>query len=180
MTKRIVRWVVGFLIGLAVWMGLGPLYHPLVVFATARVFNVVEHPNVTSLESSGGSVIVNRSDFDRRSPKPQLNVADLTYNVVLVVALAIGAGTDKKRRELRIPAAILILFLLHVGALYAKILSIYALQLGAWSTANYGPVARNIWAISTHFYRFIGCHAFAFLIWWFVLGGASTLKRSNA
>lgn len=179
-TRQIVRWCGGLLLGLLVWLGLGNVYHPMVVFVTARVFRVAEHPNVTSLEPSGDSVIVHRTDFDRRSPRPQLSVSDLTFNVVLVVALAIGAGIDTRRREGRILGAILLLLLLHSGALYAKIMSIYALQLGAWSTANYGPIARNIWATTTHFYRFIGCHAAAFLIWWFVLGGSNLFRKSDA
>ncbi len=179
MTKKIVRWVVGLALGLAIWLGLGPVYHPVIVFTTGLVLNVVEHPNVTSLEPVGDSVLVNRSDFDRRSPKPQLSVSDLSFNIVLVVALAIGAGIDTRKRELRIPATILILILLHTGALYARIMSIYALQLGAWSTANYGPIARNIWATTTHFYRFVGCHAAAFLIWWWALGGETRFRKEK-
>ncbi len=171
MSKRVVRWAGGLLLGLAVWLVFGPVYHPMIALINARAFNLVEHPNVTSLEPSGDEVIVNRSDFDPGSPKPKVSVSDLTFNVVLVVALAIGAGTDVRHREVRVFAAIALLTVLHAVALFAKIMSIYALQLGPWSAANYGAVARNVWATTTHFYRFIGCHAFAFLIWWYVLGG---------
>lgn len=179
MPRKVLRWAGGLLLGLAVWLGLGPAYHPAVTLVTRLAFNLTEHPNVTSLEPSGDSVIVHRTDFDRRSPKPKLSVSDLTFNVVLVVALAIGAGVDARRRELRILVAIALLLVLHAGALYAKIMSIYALQLGPWSAANYGPIARNIWATTTHFYRFIGCHAAAFLIWWWVLGGAGLRGKTT-
>jgi len=178
-TKRILRWVGGLALGLLVWVGLGPVYHPLVDFVVARTFNIVEHPNITSLEQNGNDVLVNRADFDRRSPKPQLSVSDLTFNIVLVIALAVGAGMDKRKRELRISAAIAIMLLVHAGALYAKIMSIYALNLGPWSEANYGPFARNLWGISTHFYRFVGIHASAFLVWWYVLGGASVVRQAR-
>lgn len=180
MTKIVLRWIGGLVVGLTLWLGLGPAWHPFVMFATARIFNLVEHPNVTSLEPEGDSVIVHRTDFDPRSPKPKLSVPDLTFNIVLVAALAIGAGIAPRHRAPRIFAAILVLLLLHSAALFAKIMSIYALQLGPWSTANYGPFARNVWATTTHFYRFVGCHAAAFLIWWFVLGGASLRRKRDA
>lgn len=176
MTRKILRWVGGLALGLLVWIALGPIYHPIVDVVTGSAFKIVEHPNITSLEQDGNSVLVNRTDFDRRSPKPKLSVADLTFNIVLVVALAVGAGVDKRHRELRITAAVALMLLVHSGALYAKIMSIYALNLGPWSEANYGPFARNFWGITTHFYRFVGIHASAFLVWWWVLGGARVVR----
>lgn len=179
MSRTIARWAGGFVLGLVGWLVIGPVWHPMVMLVTARAFNLVEHPNVTSLEPEGDLVIVHRTDFDPRSPRPKLSVSDLTFNIVLVVALAVGAGIDDRRRAARIFSSIALMLALHAGALFAKIMSIYALQLGAWSSANYGPIARNIWATTTHFYRFVGCHAAAFLVWWYVLGGASVGRKAE-
>jgi hypothetical protein len=178
-SRTIARWAGGFVLGLVGWLAIGPAWHPMVMFVTARAFNLVEHPNVTSLEPEGDLVIVHRTDFDPRSPRPKLSVSDLTFNIVLLVALAVGAGVDDRHRAARIFSAIALMLALHAAALYAQIMSIYALQLGAWSTANYGPVARNIWATTTHFYRFVGCHAAAFLMWWYVLGGANVRRKAD-
>jgi hypothetical protein len=59
----------------------------------------------------------------------------------------------------------------HVVALVCAVESLYALSLGAWSAARYGPLARNFWATANHFYRIAGMFAIPFGLWWALARG---------
>jgi hypothetical protein len=69
----------------------------------------------------------------------------------------------------RLAAALGILGIIHVAAVVVAVKSVYALQLGAWSAAVYGPLSRNFWVGAFHFYRFVGVFAAPFLLWWLLL-----------
>jgi hypothetical protein len=165
--NQLLKGSVGFALGLVLWLAAGPAYHSIVATATQQVFRLAENPNVTQLQPSGNDVILNRTDFDSRSPRPQIPVRDLTFNVILLLTLLAAAGPPLRLRYGgRWITALFALFAVHVAALTAKVMTLYVLRLGAWSQANYGSVARNFWSGADHFYRFIGIYAAAFVIWW--------------
>lgn len=153
--------------GLALWLAAGPAYHSIVAIATEKVMHVAESPNVTQLQPSGNDAILNRADFDSRSPRPQIPIRDLTFNVILLLTLLAAAGPPLTLKQGgRWVVALFALFAVHVAALTAKVMTLYVLRLGAWSLANYGSFARNFWSGADHFYRFVGIYAAAFVIWW--------------
>ena len=78
-----------------------------------------------------------------------------------------GIFRDRAMRGLALSCCIL--FALHVAALVAAVESFDATQLGAWSTANYGAFARNVWGTASHFWRLAGCFAAPFLLWWVLI-----------
>lgn len=165
--NQLLKGAAGFALGLTLWLAAGPAYHSIVAIATEQVFQLAENPNVTQLQPSGNDAILNRADFDSRSPRPQIPIRDLTFNVILLLTLLAAAGPPLTLRHGgRWIAALFALFAVHVAALTAKVMTLYVLRLGAWSQANYGSFERNFWSGADHFYRFIGIYAAAFVIWW--------------
>ena len=133
-----------------------------------------ERPAATRLYAEGTRIVVDRADFPSSSDRPALPADDLTFDVILLLALAAatpGLFHDRAMKGLAI--SLVLLFVLHVGALVAAVQAFYATQLGAWSAGTYGPVARNFWATASHFWRLAGCFAAPFLLWWVFMRTAS-------
>lgn len=118
--------------------------------------------------------MIDRADFPSTSDRPSLPADDLTFDVILFLSLA--ATTPGLFRDRAVRGTILslaILFALHVLALVAGVEGLYATRLGEWSAAHYGALTRNLWATAAHFWRFVGCYAAAFLLWWFLVRPAT-------
>lgn len=134
-----------------------------------------EKAPATRLYAEGRRVVVDRVDFPSTSDRPALPADDLTFDVILLTTLAAttpGLFRDRAMRALAV--SMLVLFALHVAALVAAVHAFYATQMGAWSAGTYGPVARNVWATASHFWRLAGCFAAPFLLWWALIRPAGT------
>ncbi len=119
--------------------------------------------------------MIDRADFPSTSDRPSLPADDLTFDVILFLTLAATTrGLFRDRAVRGAVVSLAVLFALHVLALVAAVESFYATRLGAWSAAYYGAFARNVWATATHFWRFVGCYAAAFLLWWFLVRPSSS------
>jgi hypothetical protein len=161
------RMVTGFAVGLVVWLAFSGPYEKAVASTAGVLIRTFESPAVTSLSAAAGEVLVDRSDFPPASPRPGLPAADLHFNFVLLAALfAFVPRPLEPRRFLRFWLAAAGLWGIHVVALVFQVESIYATQLGAWSEAHYGSVARNFWAAGFHFYQIAGRFAAPFALWW--------------
>jgi len=166
-SRRILKGVVGFFVGLGVWIALSSSYNPLVAGAAEALLRLSENPSVTRLRPEESEIIVDRDDFPPRSARPGVPLQDLTFNVILLIALfASSRETFSTRNVVGFGLACGILYVTHVFGLIAAVKSIYAVKLGAWSEAAYGPISRNVWSGASHFYRLVGLYAFAFAIWW--------------
>ena len=128
-----------------------------------------ERPPVTRIrETSPSAFAVNRADFDPRSPRPTLAIRNLTINFVLLTMLfAASPRTFSDRNALGFAAASLALVPTHLFALVAKVMSIYALQLGPWSSMHYSSFEQNFWGGVSHAYTLVLIWGFAFAAWWF-------------
>lgn len=157
----------GFVIAVVIWATVSPLYDRAVAAGAEELMRLFENPKVTHLNANGTDVTVDRSDFDPRSPHPGLPVIDLTFNWVLLAALfSINPKPFSDRNMLRFGIASVIMYVTHIFALTAEVMSIYVLRLGAWSAAHYGAFARNFWGVANHSYRFVLMFAIAFALWW--------------
>lgn len=165
--KALLRALLGFGLGLAIWWGLTPAYTPAVTSVTNLAVRLTERPSVTRLASKDRDVIVNRTDFARKSGRPQIPLHDLTFNIILLTTLfALEPKLFSNRNVLGFLLALGILFVTHVLALLVSVKAIYALKLGPWSLANYGDFARNFYGAVEHFYRLVGMYAIAVAAWW--------------
>lgn len=161
------RAVAGFLLGLGLWAGFIGIYGTFVAAAAQPLLRAMERPPVTRLIADEETIVVNREDFPRNSPRPQIRIDELTFNVILLTVLfASNVPSLSNRNVGMFLVACLILTVTHVLAFVAAVESIYALRLGPWSAAHYGPVARNFWSAASHFYRIAGMFGIAFLLWW--------------
>jgi len=165
--RAVIRLLIGFAVGLALWFLFAPSYEQAVAPAAEILIRLGERPAVTRLEAPGGEFLVNRTDFPPGAPHPGLPAPDLHFNFVLLVAFfALDPHPFRGKRLGRLLLALLCLYVVHVVFLVFQVESVYATRLGAWSSAHYGTVARNFWAGGFHFYQIAGRFAAPFAIWW--------------
>lgn len=177
----VARVLPGFLAGLALWWMATPVYNSLLGGAAEGAIRVFERPRVTRLYADDRRLVIDRADFPSTSDRPSLPADDLTFDVILFLALAATAKGLFRDRVIRgIALSCGVLFLLHVLAVVASVEALYATQLGAWSAAHYGAFSRNVWATAAHFWRFVGCYAAAFLLWWFLVRPAGLVDAAPA
>ncbi|HEX5855556.1 MAG TPA: hypothetical protein VFZ57_08045 [Thermoanaerobaculia bacterium] len=160
----------GFAAGLAFWWGATPAYNRALAEFAEGAIRAFERPRATRLYAEDRRIVIDRADFPSTSGRPSLPADDLTFDVILFFALAATVPGLARDRALRgVVVSLLVLFLLHVLAVVANVESLYATHLGEWSAARYGAFVRNLWATAAHFWRFVGCYAAAFLLWWFLV-----------
>jgi len=165
--RTALRLAAGFSVGLALWFLFSAPYERAVAPAAELLVRLIERPAVTRLEAAGGEFLVNRTDFPPGSPHPGLPAADIHFNFVLLLALfALDRHFARGRHLARMLLALVVLWAVHVVALVFQVQSVYATNLGDWSAAHYGAVARNFWAGGFHFYQIAGRFAAPFAIWW--------------
>jgi hypothetical protein len=165
--RAALRGLAGFLLALAFWFGFSRPYERTVAGAAQAASNLFESPDVTRLHPGKGEILLDRRDFPPGSARPGLPAPDIHFNFVLLVALfAIDPRPLSGAHVARFVAAGAALWLVHVIAVVFQVHSVYATSLGAWSEANYGPVARNFWAAGWHFYLIAGRFAAPFALWW--------------
>lgn len=149
------------------WLLFAGPYHAAVAAPAQFLIRAFESPAVTNLRAQGSEVLVDRSDFPPASPRPGIPASDLDFNIAILTALFATAARPLSDRGIaKLLLACSILYLSHVAALVCGVESLYAFDLGEWSAAHYGPIARNIWATGSHFYRIAGIFAIPFGLWW--------------
>jgi hypothetical protein len=157
----------GFLLGMAFWWGLSSPYARLLASLSEPLIRMAERPPVTRLIAEGTELTIDRADFPRSSPRPELLLMDLTSNFILLTTLFAASRRPLSDRNVRgLLLASLVLVAVHVAAVFANVQSIYALRLGAWSARHYGAVARNFWGAAAHFYSLVGVFGAGFALWW--------------
>lgn len=160
--------LLGYLLGYAIWSIAHPAWELVLVEPAEVLVRIVESPEVTRLSAGEEKlVVVDRSDFPRRSARPTVDLGDITFNIMLLTALFATAPRPFSDRNLRgVLYAAIVLWAVHLFTLFASVQAIYALQLGAWSEARYGAIARNFWGGYRHFYVILGVFAFPIAAWW--------------
>jgi len=162
-----VRSALGFVVGALMWAGGAGAYHAVLAIPAQASIRAFERPSVTRLSAAGKEILVDREDFPESSPRPGVPASDLDFNIAILTALFAASPRPFRDRNLgRLLVAAMLLAGTHVVAVVFKVEAIYALDLGPWSRAHYGPVARNFWAAGAHFYRIAGIFAVPFVLWW--------------
>jgi hypothetical protein len=163
----LVKALAGFAAGLALWLAMSPEYPRLVARPATAIVRAIESPDATRLRPEGTLLVVDRSDFPTVSARPTIALNDLTFNVILLVALfAVSTPLLSGRNVAGLAAALAILYVTHILAVVLGVEATFALRLGRWSEVHYGPFARNAWGAAEHFYRLVGMYAIAFGAWW--------------
>lgn len=166
----------------AVWTLATPAYNRFLLVGGANLLHLSESPPVTVFyRNDAHFASLERRDFPpaRALVGPALRVTDIHFHLVLLGALFLAVpGVSWRRRAKNLGWAVLatVFFDLALVFLYAKYL--YATQLGAWSLAHYGPLARNGYGLARHLLDLPGKLALPFALWagfyLRLLGGAET------
>ena len=167
--RLVLKGFAGFVVGVALWAFLTPVYDRLIAASAEKVLRTFEKPPVTRLRPQDDNfTTVDREDFDRRSKqRPAMPIRDLTFNIALLTALfAASKRTFSDRNMGGFVLAAVLLAVTHVLGAVAEVMSIYVAKLGMWSTVNYTPFERNLWGVLNHFYRLVLMYAIAFALWW--------------
>jgi hypothetical protein len=170
--RLVVKALLGFVAGLAVWLLLSPQYDRLIARCAEATLRTFEKPPVTRLRPGEDQyVTVDRTDFGPGSQRPAIPLRDLTFNFLLLTALfATGKRPFSDRNIAGFLIACVLLGLTHIGAAITEVMSIYVAKLGLWSNVHYGSFARNFWGVANHFYRLVLMYAIAFALWWIFRG----------
>lgn len=169
--RNIVLWIVPVWL---VWMLLTPVYNRFLTRAAENVLLLTESPNVTDLLSQETHTAhIRRRDFPpSRGMVGTVRVTDLHFHLVLLGALFLAVpGVSWRQRLENLGWAALIAVFFHLLLLFFWVKFVYATQLGSWSAAHYGPVARNVYGLGKHLLDLPVKLALPFILWaWFYLG----------
>lgn len=158
----------GFVAGVIVWVLLSPLYDRMLASGAETIMRTFEKPKVTRLRPQADQfTTVDRADFDPRSKRPAISIRDLTFNVVLLIALFAASKRPYSDRNIGgFLIAAVMLALTHLLGVIVEVMSIYVAKLGMWSTVHYSDLERNVWGVANHAYRVVFMYAIAFALWW--------------
>lgn len=135
-----------------VWVLLTPFYNLFLVRGAEDLLRLTEHPAQTQLQLRDGRYLVlTRSDFGGRSWDWPGSLTDLHFNLLLLGALFLAVpGVPWRRRAAALGWALLIAVFFHILLLFCGVKSSLANQLGTWSAAHFGAVARNLYGLAWH------------------------------
>lgn len=167
MFRLLLRGLVGFALGFALWAGLTEPYNRLVAVSAEGVVRLFEVPNRTELRADGKQVVIYRSDVPAGSKRPGIPLHDLTFNVILLTVLfALDRRPFSNRNVGMYVVSLLILFPTHVFALIAWVQDLYASGFGGAISARYSDLEKSVWTNSILFYRVVGQFGIPLILRW--------------
>ena len=93
-------------------------------------------------------------------------LTDITFNVIVLMALYLALPRPQSRRQLeRLFMGVCVLYLTQALNLVFHVKTLYALGLGEWSHQHYSDFARNVFGFFRYFTDLPGRFSFPFLIW---------------
>jgi len=163
--RRIAQFIIGLAVGTLLWAWLAEPYDGLLARVTQPLVRIDARLRDADLVARGDhiDVVSDRGLF----PPVNIPAPQLTFNVILLVALFASNRRPFSDRNLRSFAiSLLIVLLLHPIGLLISVESTYATRVGAWSDAQYGSAASNAWLMGELFWRLAGMFGVAFGCWW--------------
>ncbi|MFN2240217.1 MAG: hypothetical protein ABR524_12585 [Thermoanaerobaculia bacterium] len=167
MSRLLLRGLIGFALGFALWFGLTEPYNRLVAFSAEKAVRLFENPDRTELRADGKQVVVYRSDVPVGSKRPGVPLHDLTFNVILLTVLfAIDPRPFSNRNVGMYLLSLLILFPTHVFALIAWVQDLYASGFGGEISERYSDLEKSVWTNAILFYRLVGQFGIPLILRW--------------
>jgi hypothetical protein len=136
-----------------VWALLTPLYNQFLVLGAQRLVRLTESPAQTRLALRDGEfAVATRADLGSRAVDIKRGrVTDVHFNVLLLATLFLAVpGVPPAERFGNFGVALICAAFFHLLLLAALVKFTYATQLGDYSTAHFGPVARNFYGLFAH------------------------------
>lgn len=178
MLWRAVRLAAGLAIGVAIWWTCGDAWNRALAFLAEPLMKLDHRIAQTSLVAVGHTIVV--QPLVTAVPMATIPADQLTFNVILLVALFASNRAPFSDRNMKAFAiALVVVLLLQPIGLFISIESTYALRQGAWSDQNYGQNAQQFWVNLEVFYRLIGMFGVVFAAWWLAQGEAATATTAS-
>jgi hypothetical protein len=152
--------------GVMLWLLLRPAADVAVAGVAQTLIRAFEHPRVTRLVVDDHRIQVHRSDFRSGSGIPTISLAEINFNLIVLLALYLALPRPFSRRQLeRLLMGLGVLYLTQTLNLVFHIKTLYATGLGEWSRQSYSDLARNVFGFGRYFTDLPGRFSFPFLIW---------------
>ena len=152
--------------GVMLWLLLRPAADVAVAGFAQTLIRAFEHPRVTRLVVDDHRIQVHRSDFRSGSGIPTISLAEINFNLIVLLALYLALPRPFSRRQLeRLLMGLGVLYLTQTLNLVFHIKTLYATGLGEWSRQSYSDLARNVFGFGRYFTDLPGRFSFPFLIW---------------
>jgi hypothetical protein len=133
-----------------------------------NLLRLTERPPVTRLLTDGPrDLVVTRTDFPPAAANVKgVRTADTHFNLILLVALFLAVpGVPPRERLRNLGWALLAAVCFHLLSLVFIVKATYATQLGDWSAAHHGALARNFWGLGRHLLDLPFKFALPVLLW---------------
>jgi hypothetical protein len=162
--RNVVLWLIPAWLA---WLLVSPFYDRFLAAAGQNLLHATESPNATRLLVDGLDIVITRSDFPpARANVAGLRATDLHFDLILLAALFLAVpGVAWRERLANLGWALLIAVLFHLLLLFLWVKSVYANQLGDWSAAHYGALARNVYGLGKHMLDLGFKFALPLLLW---------------
>jgi hypothetical protein len=183
LSPLLLRGSIGFLVGLAVWAGLSAPYTRVLAPLSEFAIRLGEQPPVTYITLEGSLMMIDRTDISLSPSSVRLGVetTEITFNFILLMTLfAARARALTDRNVVGFLCAAAALVFVHVAGVVAFVKADYAVNLGAWSAAHYGVIARTFWEGAPRFYSVVGANGSAVALWWLLRESSSPTSRSSS
>jgi hypothetical protein len=138
-----------------VWVLLTPFYNRFLTVAANNLLHLLENPDLTDLVPAAEDPSYDR--ILRRDLPPakrivySLRITDVHFHLLLLAALFLAVpGVPWRRRLANLGGACLIAVFFQLLLILAWVKFALATQLGEWSLAHYGPLARNVYGLGKH------------------------------
>ena len=162
MWLRALRFVVALIVAAILWYNLTPLYDRLLAAAATPLIKIDSRLRVIQLDADDRIIKVTGN-----MPAADIPAGELTYNVILLVALFASNRRPLRGRNVRaFLVSMLIVAALHVVAVLLSVESTYAVRMGSWSAEHYGAAGHYFWLYAEIFYRLVGMFGAVFVCWW--------------
>lgn len=165
MLPRLIKFFVALIVATLVWLPVSPWYNQLLARTSQPLLRIDPRFRDARLTAHGEQVAV--TSAGAKFPPANVPASQLTYNIVLLVALF--ASNPRPLRDRNVVPFVLSLFIVVASHPFSAVMSIestYAVQFGAWSQQHYSDITANIWLTAEMFCRLIGMFALVFACWW--------------
>jgi hypothetical protein len=163
------RLILALPLAVLAWAIASPIYNRVLVRLVEPAVRLFESPDRTTLYVRGyEQMMITHTDYGAgQGYLAEVRLPDVHFTWILGSALALatpGVARGERLRRLAIAGVWFLFF--HVFLLAMRVEFVYATQLGAWSLARYGPVARETIGIVKHTLDLPLKLAMPFAVWW--------------
>ena len=150
----------------AIWLAVRPFYDPALCASAQWLARFGEFPAASLVVRDGNDALLGRSDMRADSGWLKFSLTQVSFNLVPFLALVFALpGALSGRGWRALPVALGVLAASHVLDLVWQVKAFEALQMGAWSLANYSGLARNVYGTLRYFFDIPVTFALPLVLW---------------